>query len=46
MFYADTVGLKKVVEALEGYEGKHGDAFAVTPLLKRLADEGKGFKDL
>ena len=46
MFYGDTVGLKKVVEALEGYRAKHGDAFKPSPLLKRLADEGKGFKDL
>jgi 3-hydroxyacyl-CoA dehydrogenase len=46
MFYGDTVGLKTVVEALEGYAAKHGDELKPTALLKRLADEGKGFKDL
>jgi 3-hydroxyacyl-CoA dehydrogenase len=46
MFYGDTVGLAKVVEALEGYEAQHGDAFKPSALIKRLADEGKGFKDL
>jgi 3-hydroxyacyl-CoA dehydrogenase len=45
MFYGDAVGLKKVVESLEGYQARHGDVFKPAAMLKRLADEGKGFKD-
>jgi 3-hydroxyacyl-CoA dehydrogenase len=40
------VGLKKVVERLEHYEAQMGDFFKPSALLKRLAEEGKGFKDL
>jgi len=44
MFYADTVGLANVVAAMERYAaGRHGDAWAVAPLLARLAAEGKTF---
>jgi 3-hydroxyacyl-CoA dehydrogenase len=44
MFYADTVGLPKVLAAIEGYvRGYHGEAWAPAPLLQRLASEGKGF---
>jgi 3-hydroxyacyl-CoA dehydrogenase len=46
MFYGDTVGLKKVVERLEHYEKQMGDFFKPSKLLKKLAEEGKGFKDL
>ncbi|MDB5432354.1 MAG: 3-hydroxyacyl-CoA dehydrogenase [Caulobacter sp.] len=46
MFYGDTVGLKKVVERLEHYEKQMGDFFKPSALLKKLAEEGKGFKDL
>jgi 3-hydroxyacyl-CoA dehydrogenase len=46
MFYADLIGLKKVVERLEHYESQMGDFFKPSALLKKLADEGKGFKDL
>lgn len=50
MQYADDIGLQTVVDALE----KHGNAlgnygkqwFKPAPLLKRLAAEGKSFKDL
>jgi 3-hydroxyacyl-CoA dehydrogenase len=40
MHYADSVGLDKVVETLR----KHGEVPA--PLMVKLAEEGKGFKDL
>jgi 3-hydroxyacyl-CoA dehydrogenase len=40
MFHADAVGLPKIVEALDGY------GLEVAPLLRCLAGEGKGFKDL
>jgi 3-hydroxyacyl-CoA dehydrogenase len=44
MFYADTVGLPKVLAAIEGYaRGHHGEAWAPAALLRRLAGEGKGF---
>ncbi|MEO8598273.1 MAG: 3-hydroxyacyl-CoA dehydrogenase family protein, partial [bacterium] len=46
MFYADTVGLPKVVMAMEKYaRGRNGDAWKVAPLLQKLADEGKTFND-
>ena len=46
MFYADQVGLKTVYEALCRLAEVHGDLFAPSPLLERLALEAKGFKDL
>jgi 3-hydroxyacyl-CoA dehydrogenase len=46
MFYADTVGLPKVLAAVEKYaRGHHGEAWTPAPLLVRLAREGKGFND-
>ncbi|MGZ8362700.1 MAG: 3-hydroxyacyl-CoA dehydrogenase NAD-binding domain-containing protein [Caulobacteraceae bacterium] len=46
MFHADQVGLPQVMAALEKYRDKDSEAFTPSLLLKRLADEGKGFKDL
>ena len=46
MFYADTVGLGHVVERLEHYGPAMGKDFAISPLLKRLAAEGKRFQDM
>jgi len=43
MFWAETVGLAKIVERLSAYEVIHGADFAPAPLLVRLAAEGKGF---
>jgi 3-hydroxyacyl-CoA dehydrogenase len=44
MFYADTVGLDKVVAAIEGFQkGYNGNQWTVAPLLARLAREGKKF---
>nr|WP_145552215.1 3-hydroxyacyl-CoA dehydrogenase NAD-binding domain-containing protein [Variovorax boronicumulans] len=43
MFYADTVGLKTVVEKLEGYGERMGAGFSVSPLLKSMAAEGRSF---
>ncbi len=46
MFYADTVGLPKIVERIEELEKKHGaDLWSPAPLLKQLASAGKKFKD-
>jgi 3-hydroxyacyl-CoA dehydrogenase len=46
MFYADTVGLAAVVEALERHRDRLGSGFEISPLLRRLAAEGKGFGSL
>jgi 3-hydroxyacyl-CoA dehydrogenase len=46
MFYADTVGLGKVLARVEEFEARHGsDLWSPAPLLKRLAQEGKTFAD-
>ena len=46
MFYADTVGLATVVAKLKEYAPKLGKDFSVSPLLEKLAAEGKRFQDL
>jgi 3-hydroxyacyl-CoA dehydrogenase len=47
MFYADTVGLPKILAKIAEFEKKHGpDLWAPAPLLKQLAASGKTFKDL
>lgn len=47
MFYADSVGLKKIAERLSFYAKQTNDpSLEPTPLLKRLADEGKTFASL
>jgi 3-hydroxyacyl-CoA dehydrogenase len=44
MFYADTVGLPKVLEAIERYAaGYHGEAWQPAPLLRELAAEDGRF---
>jgi 3-hydroxyacyl-CoA dehydrogenase len=44
MFYADTVGLRKVLARIEEFEKQHGaDLWSPAPLLKRLAESGKTF---
>ena len=46
MFYADTVGLANVVAKLKEYGPKLGADFRISPLLEKLAAEGKRFQDL
>ncbi len=47
MFYADTVGLKSVYEDVEAFSIEHpGEGWEPAALLKKLADEGRGFGDL
>jgi len=46
MFYADTVGLQKVVAKLKEHAPKLGKDFTISPLLEKLAAEGKRFQDL
>ncbi|GAB3376724.1 3-hydroxyacyl-CoA dehydrogenase NAD-binding domain-containing protein [Massilia agri] len=44
MFYADTVGLPNVLDAIRKYaSGRHGEAWKPAPLLEQRALEGKGF---
>jgi 3-hydroxyacyl-CoA dehydrogenase len=44
MFYADTMGLDKVLARVEEFEARHGsDLWSPAPLLKQLAKEGKTF---
>lgn len=48
MHYADEIGLKTVVEALDKYRqqlGEYGETwFQVSPLLRKLAEQGSSFK--
>ncbi|GAA4412189.1 3-hydroxyacyl-CoA dehydrogenase NAD-binding domain-containing protein [Quisquiliibacterium transsilvanicum] len=46
MFYADTVGLKTVVEKLREYGPRMGADFTISPLLERLAAEGKRLSEV
>jgi 3-hydroxyacyl-CoA dehydrogenase len=45
MFYADTVGLKKVYDRVCEFHRRHGELWEPAPLLKRLAEAGKTFAD-
>ena len=44
MFYADTVGLKTVLERLREFEARFGADFKPAPLLETLAAEGGSFR--
>jgi len=41
MWYADTVGLKKVYERICEFHEQHGETWTPSPLLKQLAEQGK-----
>jgi 3-hydroxyacyl-CoA dehydrogenase len=43
MWYADTVGLDKILKRILTFREKHGPSWEPAPLLKRLVDEGKNF---
>jgi 3-hydroxyacyl-CoA dehydrogenase len=44
MFYADCIGLDKVVQAIERFAaGQYGSVWKVSPLLQQLADKGQTF---
>jgi 3-hydroxyacyl-CoA dehydrogenase len=45
MWYADTVGLKKVYDRILEFQKHHGELWEPAPLLKKLAEQGKGFAD-
>ncbi|MFL6576357.1 MAG: 3-hydroxyacyl-CoA dehydrogenase NAD-binding domain-containing protein [Povalibacter sp.] len=46
MFYADTVGLPTIVSKLKEYGSRMGKNFSISPLLEKLAADGKRFQDL
>ncbi len=43
MFYADTIGLPKVLARVQEYRRQFGDYWKPSPRLERLAVEGRGF---
>ena len=43
MFYADTVGLPKVLSRVNEYRARFGDYWEPAPLLERMVAEGRGF---
>jgi 3-hydroxyacyl-CoA dehydrogenase len=45
MFYADTVGVKKIHDAVVRFHADQGEWMRPAPLLERLAREGKRFQD-
>jgi 3-hydroxyacyl-CoA dehydrogenase len=45
MWYADTVGLKKVYDRVTEFQRAHGELWEPAPLLKQLAMEGRSFAD-
>ena len=45
MWYADTVGIKKVYERISEFHHQHGEIWQPAPLLERLAEEGKTFAE-
>jgi len=46
MFYADTVGLKKIYDVMSKLYDEHGEWLKPAPLLTELAATGRGFGDL
>ncbi len=45
MWYADTVGLKKVHDRICEFQKQHGELWTPAPLLKQLAEQGKTFAE-
>jgi len=45
MWYADSVGLKKVYDRIREFEAKHGEIWQPAPLLEHLAETGKPFAE-
>ena len=46
MFWADTIGLRKVVATMRSLAPTHGARWAPAPLLVELAGSGRGFGSL
>ena len=45
LFWADQIGLDRIVTRMRDLEASHGDSFRPAPLLVSLADEGRRFGD-
>jgi len=45
MWYADSVGLKKVYDLILEFRRQHGEIWEPAPLLKQLAEQGKSFAE-
>ncbi len=45
MWYADTVGLRKVHDHICEFQKQHGELWTPAPLLKQLAEQGKTFAE-
>ena len=43
MWYADTVGLKKVLDRIVAFQRSHGELWEPAPLLRELAESGRTF---
>jgi len=46
MFYADSVGLRHVVERISSFKDEFGERWKVSPLLRKLAEAGETFRSL
>lgn len=46
MFYADKVGLRKILEKINGFAEVDPDTWQASPLLEKLAQLDKGFHDI
>ena len=46
MFWADTIGPKTIYNAMSRLHDEHGEWLKPAPLLRKLAESGKGFRDL
>jgi len=46
MYWADTLGLKRVSDEIARYHRVHGRLWEPAPLLRQLAEQGRGFRDL
>jgi 3-hydroxyacyl-CoA dehydrogenase len=46
MWYADSVGLDRVLSRTEEFERQHGELWKPAPLLRKLASEGRTFASL
>ena len=46
MFWADLVGLRTIYDTMSRLYDEHGEWLEPAPLLKRLAEQGRGFKDV
>jgi len=45
MWYADTIGLRKVLDRIMAFQRTHADFWEPAPLLRQLAESGRTFAD-